>query len=133
MKTKKILLFITANLLAVILIVAVIARKNQQKKFCERFRPHAFIMNDSVTINADVESVYEFYFHHYHEVYSQTAKKHREFRLMNSKTIQANTEIYCVEGNDDEMVYYNYVVHKVVPNKLIYKSPEPSTVKVKTK
>jgi hypothetical protein len=133
MKTKKILLFITANLLAVVLITAVIARKNQQKKFGERFRPHAFIINDSVTIDADVESVYDFYVHHYHEIYSQTAKKHREFKLMNSKTIQAGLEIYCVEGDDNEMVYHNYIVHKIVPNKLIYKSSEPSTVKVKTK
>lgn len=89
------MVFITANLVAVVLIFGVIVRKNQQEKWGERFRPHAFIMSDSVPIDADIETVYDFYIHHYHEIYSQTAEKHREFKLMNSETINTGTEIFC--------------------------------------
>ena len=110
MKTKKILVFITVNLVAIVLITIVIEGKIQQKKWGDRFRSHSFIMSDSVIVDAGVESVYDFYVHHYHEIYSQTAKKHREFKLLNTKVIQSGTEIYCVEGDDDEMVYHNYVV-----------------------
>jgi hypothetical protein len=131
MKRKRILLFATANLLAIIVIMSLVHHKTMMKRYGDRFRTNAFIMSDSVIINSDSKDVYDFFIHHYDKIYSRTAAKHRQFKLLNSDSIAEGTHIFCAEGEEQEMVYHNYVVRKVIPGRLIYKSSEPSTVVIK--
>ena len=133
MKTKKLILFIGANLIAVIAILLIVERKNMVSKYGDRFKRNAFIMSDSVIVDSDHKSVYNFYIHHYDEVYSKTADIHHEFVLLNTDSITEGTKIYCREGKEDAMIHHDYIVKKVIPNRMIYKASEPSVVHNKTK
>lgn len=103
------------------------------KLYAERFKPNSFIMSDSLMIDASSEEVYQYYIHHYHEIYSQTAGKHHEFVLLNSDSIREGTTIYCREGEENQMIHHDYLVEQVIPGRLIFKSSEPTVIRVKTK
>lgn len=132
MKARKILLFGTTNLIAIITIALIVGRTKQVNKYGMRFKPNSFIMSDSVKIEDSAENIYQFYIHHYHEIYHKTAAKHHEFKLLNTDSITLGTEIYCREGESNEMLYHNYLVKEVIPNQLIYKSSEPSVIHTDT-
>jgi hypothetical protein len=132
MKTKKVILFSIANLVALFIIWVIAENATQKKKFGSKFKPNSFIMTDTVNCNASASEAYQFYIHHYDEIYHKTAKKHHEFKLLNSDSIAKGTRIYCCEGEETNMVHHQYVVQDVIPNKLIFKASEPSEVHIKT-
>ena len=131
MKTKKVILFSIANLIALFIIWAIAENASQKKKFGSRFKPNSFIMTDTVNCHASAKEVYQFYIHHYDEIYHKTAEKHHEFKLLNSDSIAEATKIYCREGEETAIIHHQYLVQEVIPNKLIYKTSEPSEVHIK--
>lgn len=132
MKAKNVILFSIANLIALSIIWAIAENATQKKKFGSKFKPNSFIMSDTINFNASANEVYQFYIHHYDEIYHKTADKHHEFKLLNGDSIVKGTKIYCREGEEDDMIHHQYIIKEIIPNKLIYKASEPSEVHIKT-
>ena len=120
-------------MIALFAIWAVSETVSQKKAFGPKFKTNSFIMSDTVGCNASINDLYHFFIHHYDEIYPKTAKIHKEFTLLNSDSITVGTRILCKEGEEKEMISHQYIVHEVIPNRLIYKSSEPSIIQTSTK
>ena len=129
MKTKWFYgIVISLSCIIVLLLVMKISATWNHDPTNPRSRPNAYLMTDSVLVNQPVETVFDFITYHFKEHWLGIAEAHKKIRITNAKGLTRGAVILCEEYENGEGVSHRYVVKEVIPNRLIFKASEPSTI-----
>lgn len=93
-----------------------------------RSRPNGYLMSHTVVVNKKTEQVFDFITYHIAEYYLSLAKAHDRFEILNSDGLTEGAVFISDEYQEDEGVRNRYIVQKVVPNRMIFYSSEPSLI-----
>ena len=90
--------------------------------------PNSYLMTYTTKIERSPEQVFNFIKYNYRDHNLSIAKAHEKFEIINSDNITQGAVIEVEEYQENEGVKHKYIVHQVIPNRLIYMASTPTEI-----
>lgn len=88
-------------------------------------------ISHTILATQDISKAFQYLINNISTHYSELAKGHEYFRIINSDKLEVGSIIECAERAGNQSIMHKYIVNEIIPDERIQYSSTPSYVKVR--